>query len=463
MSPLFRFIPFVCGLFVLLAQPAAAKPNVLLIVADDLNELLGAWGHPVVQTPHIDQLASEGYRFRRAYAQAAVCGPSRASFLTGRRPHEVGVIDNKARFRDACPDLVTLPQHFRENGYYTATVGKVFHHDQIFDEPSWDTCDPNWRFDEFGATFGASRDVTGGALPWITWRAVEEGTLWDDWVVNTVKVEIKKQQEIEQPFFLAAGLMRPHDPFFAPKEFFDMYPLESIRLPENATRDGLPEAAFGSFDDWMVEIDGIDEQGRKELLRAWYACISYVDSLVGEMVAELKVANLYEDTIIVFMGDHGYHNWEKGWWGKATVWELSSRSPLILKVPGRRGDADVNRVIEFIDLYPSLAELAGLPDPERVSGRSFVPLLEDLQMGDAQWQGLAYTQFKDGLYSLRTERFRYCEWGKGDEIVSALYDHEVDPAERNDISAQPEYAELVEQFHEQLEAQRRMRPAADGR
>ncbi len=436
----------------------STRPNVLLIVADDLNELLGAWGHPVVKTPHIDQLASEGFRFRRAYAQAAVCGPSRASFLTGRRPQEVGVIDNKAKFRDSCPDLVTLPQFFRENGYYAATAGKVFHHDQIFDEPSWDTCDPNWRFDEFKATFGESNDVTNGKLPWITWRAVEEGTLWDDWVLNTVKVEIKKQQNAEKPFFIAAGLMRPHDPFFAPKKFFDMYPLETIRLPENATREGLPTAAFGSFGDWMVEIDGIDAQGRKELLRAWYACISYVDAQVGKMIDALKNEGLYEDTIIVFMGDHGYHNWEKGWWGKATVWELSARSPLVIRVPGKSGDADVYRIVEFIDLYPTLAELAGLPQPERLSGRSFVPLIENPNTPDSDWNGLAYTQFKDGLYSLRTERFRYCEWGMGDQIVPALYDQTVDPSEEVDLSADPKYKNLVHEFSVQLEAQRKIRP-----
>jgi len=419
------------------------QKNVLFIISDDCNDLLGCWGHPEVKTPHIDALSEKGVRFQRAYSQFSVCNPSRASFLTGLRPGRTRVFNNKVDFREEVPDILTMPQYFKENGCWTGTIGKVFHEGER-DSQSWSWC-ADWRVDEQHGTTGSGRNVSGGELPWTQWRAVESGTLSDDRIAD---LAVEKIHELSdgRPFFLGVGFLRPHDPFFAPKRFFDLYPLESIKLPENMDASGIPPGAYG-VEVWRKAYEKMDDADKKELIRAYYACISYMDEQVGKVLSALKESGLEKDTLIVFLGDHGYHNWEKNWWGKCTVWEQSARTPLIIvgdTLPHR--DEDCFRISEFIDICPTLVELCGLPAMPDRDGRSLVPLLENPEMDARKWNGMAFTQL-GALRSVRTERWRYCEERRPNGW-RALYDHNVDPEESTNLILQPERGKIVRHLEE---------------
>lgn len=431
------------------AVVAQEKPNVLFIISDDLNEVIGSWGHPLIQTPNIDALSERGVRFRRAYCQVSVCNPSRASFLTGLRHKNTGVRTNDQNFRDVQPDILTLPQYFKENGYWTGTVGKVFHQGER-DPQSWTWSSGNWQVNEVASTKGAGRNVTGGILRWAEWRSVESGELKDDRIAR-IAVEKIEGFTGDQPLFLGVGFINPHDLFFAPKEFFDLYPLDSIELPADWTgTDTVPAGAFGARG-WFEGFDTMNENDKKELLRAYYACVSHMDARVGEVLDALKASGLEDNTLIVFMGDHGYHNWQKGWRGKTTVFELSAKTPLMIAGAGVSShNRDSYCPVELIDVAPTLVELAGLaPMPNR-DGRSLVPPLENPNLNDRQWNGIAVTEYGPNLRSIRTERWRYCEWG-GPVGGEALYDHANDPDENHNVIGNPEHARLVRRLKNDLQ------------
>ena len=421
---------------------SCSKKNILFIVSDDCNWSLGCWGHPVVKTPNIDRLSRKGVRFKRANCQVSVCNPSRASFLTGLRPERTGVWDNAMNFRDIHPDLLTMPQYFRENGYWTGTVGKIFHHGER-DPQSWNWCG-DWRVDELRGTKGFSRNVTGGRLPWALYKEVESGELPDDRIAQ-LAVEKIGELDPDNPFFLAVGFIRPHDVFYAPKRFFDMYPLDSIQVDEKMAGQEIPRGAYG-VSSWKDAYNVIEDKDKKELLRAYYACVSYMDEQVGKVLDALKESGLEKDTLVVFMGDHGYHNWEKNWWGKCTVWELSTRTPLIISGDGLPSqNFDCYRVVELLDLCPTLVEWAGLPKMPERDGRSLVPLLHNPDMPDACWRGEAFTQFGPNLRAIRTDRWRYCEW-RGSQGGEALYDHSNDPDELVNLALNPEKKVVVKRL-----------------
>jgi len=454
MTHLFPICPFlllVSTAVLYAAEPVRPHKNVLFIVADDLNMALGCYGHPVVKTPNIDALARQGVRFDRAYCQVSVCNPSRASFLTGLRPARTGVHDNEKSFRAQRQDILTLPQHFKQHGYWTGAVGKLFHHGND-DGKSWSWLQPwadethretkgaqAWNLNEIKMTRGDGRNVTGGRLPWAVWRSVESGQLIDERSTDLAIRQIKGFTR-EQPFFLGVGFIRPHDLFFAPKEYFDMYPLDSIKLP---LRDetGIPRAAYG-IKEWKDVYETLNDHDRKELLRAWYACVSFMDAQVGKVLDAVKQQGLADNTIVVLTSDHGYHNWEKDWWGKCTVWELSARVPLIVAgsmLP--RKDAGCDRVVELLDLAPTLVDLAGLPPMPGRDGRSLMPLLANPALSDDEWNGAAFTEFGSNLRSVRTGRWRYCQWG----AEEALYDHQTDSQEANNLVGKPGFdSELSE-------------------
>lgn len=441
------------------AAAGAGRLNVLLIVSDDLNWAMGCYGHPVAKTPHLDALSRQGVRFQRAYCQVSFCNPSRASFLTGLRPWGTGVLDNAKNFRDVHPDLLTLPQHFRENGYWTGRIGKLFHEGNE-DEKSW-TWRPHLPFERLPTqhpllrasplnhwaiqntideldTRGEGRNVTAGRLPWAEWRSVESGDLVDERIAS-VAVEEIRTLSAAQPFFLGVGFIRPHDPFFAPKRFFDLYPPESIRLPASSG-SAIPPSAYG-IKQWADVYATLNDQDKKELMRAYYAGVSFMDEQVGRVLAALRERGLAERTIVVFMGDNGYHHWEKNWWGKCTVWELSARVPLIIAASHLpRQDADCDRVVELLDLAPTLVEMAGLPPMPARDGRSLGPLLRNPALPDSEWNGAAYTEYGPRLRSVRTERWRYCRFGTDE----ALYDHAADPNESVNRAADPEHRDVLE-------------------
>ncbi len=403
--------------------PAGEKPHILFIAVDDLRPELGCYGAPVAQSPHLDQLAAEGILFERAYCNQAICSPSRASLMTGARPDTIGIIENTEYFRDKHPDIVTLPQHFIANGYEAVYCGKIYHGRMTDEEKSWSR-KPAWnrvgveRMDKVGgfikpenqelwrknreimlAKYG--RDGSGGL---IHGPAYEDADVPDhgygdgfntDLAIATLRDHLEKKPDT--PLFLGLGFVKPHLNFNAPRRYWDLYDPADIETvtepirPENGASTGL-HASFELRTRHGIPKEGpIGEELARNLLHAYYACVSYVDAQIGRMIAALDEAGIRDETVIVVWGDHGWHLGEMGIWGKATNYEIATRVPLILSAPsmeqrGLRTDA----LVELVDLYPTLCELAGLELPGHLEGRSFVPLLDD---PDQTWKPVAISQF----------------------------------------------------------------------
>ncbi len=422
--------------------------NVLFVAVDDLNHSLGCYGHPVVKTPNIDRLARRAMRFDRAYCQFPVCNPSRSSFLTGLRPDATGILDNRTPLRSRLPDVVTLPQLFRESGYFTARLGKIFHSPgKMDDSKAWDvTFDP--RTTEAGRR-GEGRNLTGGVVKWCRWLAAE-GTDRDqpDGQIAAEAVRLLERKR-DKPFFLGVGFHKPHDPFIVPKRYFDMYPLEELtppRDPKDATE--LHRLAIGSS--WKESFDRFTDRERREFMRAYYAGVSFVDAQLGAILDALDRLGLAEDTVVVFFGDHGYQLGEHGWWNKNTLYEPSARAPLLVAAPGvAAGGSHCERFVEFVDFYPTLAELCGLAAPAGLHGKSFQPLLRE---PDLPWKQAAFTQVQRGAVAgkaVRTQRWRYIEWDGGKAGVE-LYDHDHDPGEHYNLAGEPAHAAVRQRLSEMI-------------
>ncbi|QQS46988.1 MAG: sulfatase [Acidobacteriota bacterium] len=451
---------FLMGIMILMALAGSArveqakttaKPNVIFIVIDDLRRDLGTYGSPVVKSPNIDKLASEGVRFDNAYCQYPVCNPSRTSFLTGLRPDSTRILDNSTKFRTTIPDVVTLPQLFRENGYFTVSLGKIFHRGltmedlrpEMDDQKSWDVS-RYFQATETGLR-GEGRNMTGGKLAWCHWLAAEgvDEDQPDGMIARDAISILEEQARNDRPFFLALGFHKPHDPFIAPKKYFDLYPLEKLKLARVTSplqSDPAPALPGGAF---REAFDRFTDRERREFMRSYYAGTSFTDAQIGKVIAALERLKQRENTIIVVMGDHGYHLGERGWWNKNTLFELSARAPVIVSAPQAkiRGKAS-NRLIEFIDFYPTLVELCSLPAPAHLQGKSIAPLLDDPKR---PWKEAAYTQVRRGRidgYSVRTERWRYTEWDGG-RAGSELYDHRNDPHELRNLAGDQKMAETV--------------------
>jgi arylsulfatase A-like enzyme len=363
-------------------------------------------------------------------------------------------MNNFDDFRKLNPDIRTLPQVFRENAYYTASIGKVFHIGPTtpVDLKSWDSC-LEWKgTDEMRDTKGKSRNPSNGQLPWCNWKQVEQGKLWDDYITETTIHQL--EQNADSPFFIAAGLYKPHDPFCAPKEFFDLYSLEELELPK-VPQDAsvLPEGITSASVDtimWNEAYQDMSDNDKLELMQAYYACISYMDSNIGKILDTLKRLKLDDNTIVILIGDHGYHVWEKDWFGKTTVFERSARAPMLISVPDMSSKGKrCERVVEFLDIFPTLTTLCDIEPPASVQGRSLVPLLEEPAKISEDWKGAGYTCFTSDNWSVRTNRWRYIEWnvtygGK------ALYDHFKDEGEHYNLVNYPEYAPVVEKLRNML-------------
>ena len=451
------------------AQPSAARrPNVLLIMSDDLNNDLGTYGHPIVKTPNIDRLAQRGVRFDRAYTQFPLCNPSRASLLTGLRPDTIGIYELVTQFRKNKPDVVTLPQMFRNNGYIAARVAKIYHYGVpgqigtpgLDDAPSWDvTVNPSGvdKDEEPLLTNYTPSRALGSALAFHASTARDEEHT--DGKVATETIALLEANR-DRPFFVAAGFYRPHCPFIAPQKYFDMYPLAKIRVPQ-VSPEALaqhPDVAFFTRPpNW-----GLTEQQEREVIRAYYASISFMDANVGRLLDALDRLKLTDNTIVVFMSDHGYSLGERGQWMKQMLFERSARSPLILAGPGVRAKGKGSpRIVEYLDLYPTVAGLAGLTPPRDLEGRSLAPLLRDPK---APWSRPALTQVRrgnqaDGFfmgYSIRTDRWRYSEWDDGKQ-GQELYDEVADPQEMRNLAADSKYGKTVQEMRTLLRSTRGVR------
>ncbi len=430
---------------------ATGRRNVLLIVSDDLNNSLSCYGHPWVKTPNIDRLAALGVRFDRAYCQFPLCNPSRTSFLTGLRPDTTKVIDNARRFRDAVPDVATLPQHFQKAGYFAARVGKLYHYgvpaqigtNGLDDPASWNqVVNPKGRDKEVEEKVtnympGPQRGL-GAALCWCESDGPDTGQTDGKIVAETVKL---LEGHKDNPFFIAAGLFRPHVPCIATSEHFEKYPLEKMQLPKEPAEHlaGIPEAAFSV----KPANYGIADDNLRKFLRAYYAAVSQVDACVGRLLDALDRLDLTKDTVVVFMSDHGWLLGEHGQWQKMSLFEESARVPLIISAPGAAGNGSAcGRTVELLDVYPTLADVCGLPKPSMQEGASLKPLLEDPK---AAWTKPARTQVTRGKImgrSVRTERWRYSEWDEGRKGAQ-LYDHSTDPKEYRNLAEDPTHAATV--------------------
>ena len=374
------------------AEPAAAKPNVLFLVGDDLNCWLGCYGHPLVKTPNIDKLAARGVRFERAYCQDPICNPSRTSFLSGRRP------GNKLA------DVVWLPDHFRKQGWFTIEIPKVAH------------------------SYGITRKA-------IQWDLVAKGG-----VAEAIELMRKHQ---DKPFFLGVGLTKTHDAVYD-KKYLALYPLDRMTWPKEPAdaRQRLPAVAFQN-----VGVMEVGDEERRRRMAAYCASITTVDAEVGRLLEALDQLELTRHTVIVFTSDHGKHKGEHGGvWDKRTLFEASVRVPLIVAAPGRRTPAVSRQLVELVDLYPTLTELCGIPSPKGLEGTSLVPLLDD---PTRDWKKAAFTFASANKgWSVRSERYRYSEWNSGKDAI--LFDYQIDPDETTNLASDPKHQDTVAQMRRLL-------------
>ncbi len=437
---------------------AAPARNVLFIAADDLNNCIGCYGHPLVKTPNIDRLASRGVRFDRAYCQFPLCSPSRSSLMTGLLPDKTGVYDLRRHFREQLPDVVTLGQFFKKHGAFVARVGKIFHYGNpgqigtpgLDDPPTWQTAlNPRGRDkdEENLLTNHTPKRGLGASLAFMAAAGTDEEQT--DGKVATEVIRLLEENK-DRPFFIAAGFYRPHCPYIAPRKYFDLYPLETIAEPKFSREAAAvaPKAALASTQPWPWF--GVNSQQVRETIRAYYAAISFVDAQVGRLLAALERLKLLENTLIVFWSDHGYHLGEHGLFMKMSLYEESTRVPMIIAGPGVRAAANgCGRTVELLDLYPTLADLTGHAIPERLDGTSLRPLLEN---ASAAWDRPAISQLTRGkgmAYSLRTERWRLTKWADGSV---QLFDHQTDPREEQDLAARPDNKEIICSLESRLAA-----------
>jgi len=448
------------------------KMNVLLIVADDLNCDLHCYGHPQVETPHLDALAREGVQFQHAYCQFPLCSPSRSSFLTGRRPNVTGVmklpraasngiydLEPSPHFREYIPDTVTLPQLFRQHGYEVVRIGKMYHYGVprqigtpgLDDEPSWDRIvNPAGRDKaEEHLVFTLTPNNYGGTLSWLASQGTDEEQT--DGLIATGAISLLESLK-DRPFFLGVGFFRPHTPYVAPQKYYDRIDKNSIPLPELSENDQkrLPAPAYLSA---RKVQDTMSDDLRREAIQAYHAAVSFLDAQVGRVIEALDRLGLRDNTIVVFTSDHGYHMYEHGLWQKTSLFENSARVPLIFRAPGHAGNGSkTESLAEMLDIYPTLADLCGLPAPEYLEGTSLRPVLDD---PSRSVKDAAFTQVLRGKfygYSIRTDRWRYTQWDNGKK-GEQLFDMQNDPRELHDLSADPRCAQVKSELKARLQVE----------
>jgi len=442
-----RLLPAACLLLFAWPASAADRPNVLFIVADDLNTDLGCYGHAVAKTPNLDRLAKSGVRFERAYVQYPVCNPSRTSFLTGLRPETTKVMSNADFFRTKLPDVVTMPQCFRANGYRTVSLGKVFHRGLNPDDPKAEMDDvASWDRTFYGkattlGNMGEGRNLTGGKLEWCRWKAAAGDDADQPDGQTTAEAAKLLGEQQDKPLFLAIGFYRPHDPFQSPKKYFDLYPLDKLVPPTSPVGYALPNR-FALPGGYTQSFDAFTDADKREFLRAYYAGVSFMDAQVGKLLDALEASGNAVNTIVVFLGDHGYELGVRNWWNKNTLFEKCCRVPLIVRDPQAKGNGGSARgIVECLDLFPTLAERCGLKNvPANLEGTSFVNPLNDPA---AAGKAVAFTASLRGKTlgrSVRTDRWRYTQWT---DETSELYDHSVDAGEWKNLAGDPAQATTI--------------------
>ncbi len=454
----------------------------LFIAVDDLKPAISCYGDRFAQTPNIDRLASRGTLFERAYCMQAVCAPSRNALLTGVRPETLQIYDLGTNFRRRAPDVVTLPQHFKANGYESHGLGKIFHvgHGNHEDPISWSA--PHYqeksieyvlpenkvRLTREEALF-ANQKGDAGMLP--RGAPVESADVPDDAyadgrIASEAIKRLNRFKETGKPFFLAVGFVKPHLPFCAPKKYWDLHDPAKLPLPE---RRQPPDGAPAFAPQYNIELPNyagmpqrgpIPDESARTLVHGYYAAVSFVDAQIGRVLDELDELGLAENTIIVLWGDHGWHLGDHGMWCKHTNYEQATRAPLIIVAPGKKGAQRSRALVEFVDVYPTLCDLAGLPKPVHLQGDSLVPLLDSPSAAGKRAAFQVYPRGTNATgpmlgHAVRTDRWRYVEWRKADESVVArdLYDMQHDPDETVNLSDNEKNAHTIED-HGRLLAER---------
>jgi arylsulfatase A-like enzyme len=432
-----RFLPALLvvlgGATALTAAEKSNRPNVLLIAVDDLNHWVGYLGrNPQTSTPNIDRLAARGIRFTRSYCAAPICNPSRTALLSGLRPFTTGIYDNTADWRPAVPEDLTLITTFRKAGYFVCGAGKVYH-EGYRRRSEWDDYLPDAPPDPKPEGNTGVAGIQGG----IRFAPLDcRDQDLREWKIVQYGID-QLQKTHDKPFFLAVGTHKPHMPWNVPRKYYDMHPLDQIKLPPYREDDlaDLPPAGVK-----MAQPEGdhkaILASGRwKEAVQGYLAAISYCDAMIGRLLEAFDKSAYRDNTIIVFWGDHGWHLGEKHHWRKFSLWEEAARAPLIWVVPGlTKPNSVCDRTVDFMSVYPTLTDLCGIATPKHIEGVSIRSLLEDSK---AAWNRPALTTFKFNNHAVRTEEFRYIRYANGDE---ELYDEQTDPYEWTNLANQPAYA-----------------------
>ncbi len=491
------------------AQKVDKQPkNILFIAVDDLKPLLGAYGHTEMHTPNFDRLSQMGATFTNAYVQQAVCGPSRASVMTGTRPDRTKVWDLHTDFRESAPDLYSMPEYLITQGYETTGVGKIFHQGSVsegHDAKSWSVpyafptdFDPKYGQPAFNfyqkpetkkkmrqlRKEALAKGLHGGKIRKYVFKHLRPSTesadvsdeaYLDGLIAKTALKELDTLIKTGKPFFLAVGFHKPHLPFVAPKKYWDLYDRDNIPVAKfQKLAEGTPKIAYHSFGELRAysDIDNNLTFGKtlpiakqKELVHGYMAGVSYIDAQIGKLLDRLKEKGLLDNTVIVLWGDHGYHLGDHTEWCKHSNFQQATRIPMIIIGPGVPKAVKINQPVELLDLFPTIFDLADVPQPKQAEGKSLVPLF-DSKTNYTFTQDFAVSQFhrkgnKVEGYSIRTERYRYTEWHgnyyksfkpyKEDNIIGReLYDYKKDPLETKDLVNDPEYAEVVKVLKHKL-------------
>ncbi|MDR1384853.1 MAG: sulfatase [Planctomycetaceae bacterium] len=453
----------------------ADKPNVLFIAVDDLRPELGCYGNNRIQSPNIDRLAKQGTVFEHAYCMVSVCGASRSALLTGTRPKYNRFVSAHIYASKDAPNAIPLNTHFKNNGYTTINNGKVFHfvddHNDGWSEPAWRSKQPAYALRESRETLQKDReykaeinklknnnpDTRGPA-----WESadVTDNTYADGHTLEKSLTDLRRLAKEDKPFFLAVGFLKPHLPFVAPQKYWDLYKNDDIQLPENfryIPHDVPAEAVhnFGELRNYSNIPNGkeqISDETARTLIHGYYACVSYTDALIGRLLDELELLKLSDNTIVVLWGDHGWHLGEHTMWSKHAVFENTMNAPLIIKLPGQKETKRFPFPVEFIDIYPTLNELAGLPEPQKnqLQGKSLIPLIEKRIVPEKLYAAGRYGA-GDTIFD---GRFRYSEFrdknGGGQLVSRMLFDHKTDPRENINVLNRPENTAIIEELSKEL-------------
>lgn len=436
-----------------LKKDVQKRPNILFIAIDDLRPELGTYGAKHIKSPNIDMLASQGVQFNKAYCQAPHCAPSRSSLLSG--VHIINYDGIPMKPEELAPGKRTLPATFRRAGYYTIGNGKIYHQREDDAELSWS--EPPFSLvngpkennhltfhEKESAEFILEKNQRG---PFFEAPDVSDNTYIDGQTCEKTIKDMRRLAKMEKPFFLACGFVRPHLPFYAPKKYWDMYDREEIAVAENQFKPkNAPDALtgsgeFGSYHDRNIEYNSLEFH--KIARHGYYASVTYADALVGKLLATLDELGLRENTIVVLWGDHGWNLGEHNYWSKHNLLNTSKQAPLIISAPGFKQDIKTDGIVELVDMYPTLCELAGISLPQHLEGNSMVSLMKNPKQASKK---AAYTRWRNGA-SVITSDFSYTEWGNNQRM---LFDLKKDPNENENVAEIPIYTEIVKEMKELL-------------